>query len=113
MRSADVDVQPSNSKYDVSCSPTNFGGAVAANFSFARAWFHSKPLQIEVTTEEGGHGGGDKRLLDDVFKPNCESDPLQRVADHNAGALSILTGIAANQSFATGLPVKVAGLVRF
>lgn len=73
---------------------------------------HAKPLQIEVTTEEGGHGGGDRRLLDDIFRPGGD-DPLHRAANHEDGALSILTGIAANQSFATGLPVKVADLVRF
>jgi hypothetical protein len=72
-----------------------------------------RPLQIEVTTEEGGHGGGDKRLLDDVFLPEREDDPLGRAANHTDGALSILTGIAANQAFTTGLPVKVETLVRF
>lgn len=74
---------------------------------------HAKPLEIEIPSGEGGHGGGDKRLLDDVFNPTPTSDPLHRAADHRAGAMSILTGIAANQSFATGLPVKVADLVNF
>ena len=75
---------------------------------------HSKPLQIEVTSEEGGHGGGDQRLLDDIFNPQAgDTDVLGRAADHKDGAMSILTGIAANQSFATGLPVHVGGLVRF
>lgn len=74
---------------------------------------HSKPLQIEVTTEEGGHGGGDQRLLDDIFNPNRQEDPLKRAANHVSGAMSILTGIAANRSFATGLPVQVADLVKF
>ena len=32
---------------------------------------------------------------------------------YSGGALSILTGIAANQSFATGLPVDVKTLVKF
>lgn len=74
---------------------------------------HSAPLEIEVVSEEGGHGGGDTRLLDDIFNPHPADDPLKRAADHKAGAMSILTGIAANQSFATGLPVKVAELVQF
>jgi hypothetical protein len=38
---------------------------------------------------------------------------LGRAADHLAGAMSILTGIAPNQSFATGLAVRVSDLVRF
>ena len=54
-------------------------------------------------TQEKGHGGGDNRLLDDLFIGVSE-DPLCRAADHHAGAASILTGIAANRSFATGQP---------
>jgi hypothetical protein len=72
-----------------------------------------KPRRVEIeNTSEGGHGGGDKRLLDDVFVGD-QDDPLGRAADHIDGAMSILTGIAANQSFATGLPVQVSNLVRF
>ena len=40
-------------------------------------------------------------------------DPLMRAADHIQGAQSILTGIAANKSFATGAPVEAQGLVDF
>jgi len=72
-----------------------------------------KVRQIEFpATNEGGHGGGDKRLLDDVFKGGGD-DPLGRAAGHVDGAMSILTGIAANQSMASGLPVNVDSLVRF
>ncbi len=72
-----------------------------------------KPLRFEIDGgSEGGHGGGDKRLLDDVFIGG-QPDPLARAADHVDGAMSILTGIAANQSFVTGQPVPVASLVRF
>ncbi len=60
---------------------------------------------------EGGHGGGDKRLLDDIFLPNPEADPLERAANHVGGCQSILTGIAANKSFQTGLPVRVSTLL--
>jgi predicted dehydrogenase len=70
-----------------------------------------KPMKVEVETASGGHGGGDKRLLDDVFIGG-QADPLGRAADHIDGCRSILTGIAANRSFATGLPVAVDGLVR-
>jgi predicted dehydrogenase len=72
-----------------------------------------KPLRVELESgSEGGHGGGDKRMLDAIFIGG-ENDPLGRAADHVAGAMSILTGVAANTSFATGLPVQVPGLVRF
>ncbi len=71
-----------------------------------------KPLEIDVETGEGGHGGGDARLLQDVFL-GADNDPLGRAANHVDGAMSILTGIAANQSFATGLPVQIDSLLRF
>ena len=72
-----------------------------------------RPVEVQMlNTTESGHGGGDKRMLDDVFIGGGE-DPLGRAANHVAGAMSILTGIAANRSFATGLPVYVPDLVRF
>jgi predicted dehydrogenase len=71
-----------------------------------------RPVQVELPDgSEGGHGGGDTRMLDDIFI-GAQADPLGRAADHVAGALSILTGIAANRSFNTGLPVRVTDLVR-
>jgi len=60
----------------------------------------------------GGHGGGDVRLLNDVFL-GAKDDPLGHAAGHVDGARSILIGIAANKSMVTGLPVKVEELVKF
>jgi predicted dehydrogenase len=70
------------------------------------------PVEIEVEDGEGGHGGGDPVLLNDLFGAPVE-DPFHRAANHIDGARSILTGIAANRSIRTGLPVKVADLVKF
>ncbi|MBT3271837.1 MAG: gfo/Idh/MocA family oxidoreductase, partial [Spirochaetales bacterium] len=56
------------------------------------------------------HGGGDIRLLRDLFVGD-QHDPLKRAADHRAGAASILTGIAANRSFETRQVVTVKDLV--
>ena len=67
--------------------------------------------EIEVWSGEGGHGGGDKLLLDSLFLPNPPTDSYMRMADHRGGAYSILTGIAANQSMETGQMVRVADLV--
>ncbi len=69
-----------------------------------------KPVEVPVEMAKGGHGGGDVRLLEDLFG-NPGPDPLARAADHMAGARSILTGIAANRSMATGQPVRVRDLV--
>jgi predicted dehydrogenase len=67
-----------------------------------------------VAIEEGvgGHGGGDIVMLNDIFGTPHE-DIFNRAASHEDGALSILTGIAANKSFATGLPVSIDELVQF
>jgi predicted dehydrogenase len=71
-----------------------------------------KPQVIEYEQgDKGGHGGGDIRLLRDVFV-GVEDNSLGHAAGYVDGAKSILTGIAANQSFRTGLPVDVASLVK-
>ena len=62
-------------------------------------------------TGAGGHGGGDHPLLEDVFGTNPPDDKYKRAADHRSGAYSILTGVAANNSMATGQPVRIADLV--
>ncbi|MGG1877099.1 Gfo/Idh/MocA family oxidoreductase [Paenibacillus cisolokensis] len=70
------------------------------------------PYEVQVEEKEGGHGGGDPVLLNDLFG-EPEPDPFERAADHIDGARSILTGIAANRAIATGLPVHIDSLVRF
>ena len=72
----------------------------------------SRPYDATPPLAAGEHGGGDALLLEDIFGAAPPADPLGRRADHLAGARSILTGIAANQAFATGLPVRVDDLVR-
>ena len=70
-----------------------------------------KPYPVEPPAAIGGHGGDDAPLCADIFG-DPQPDPYHRAADHLAGARSILTGIAANLSFATGQPVLVDDLVR-
>lgn len=70
------------------------------------------PYEVQVEEGAGGHGGGDPVLLNDIFGVPVE-DRFRRAANHVDGAKSILTGIAANQSIRTGLPVKVESLVKF
>lgn len=72
----------------------------------------SRPYSVEMEEGKGGHGGGDPVLLNDLFgEPTY--DPLHRAASHVDGAMSILTGIAANKSMATGMPVNISDLVTF
>jgi hypothetical protein len=70
-----------------------------------------KPVSVPIEMGAGGHGGGDVRLLEDLFGDR-KPDPLGRAADHIDGAMSIMTGICANRSFASGLPVRVDDLLR-
>lgn len=70
-----------------------------------------KPQLIEVEEGKGGHGGGDDRMLDDIFLGK-QDDPLNRSAGFEDGVKSIICGIAANQSFKTGLPVSIDDLTK-
>lgn len=70
------------------------------------------PYNVPIEEREGGHGGGDPILLNDLFG-EPELDPFNRAASHIDGAMSILTGIAANKSMRTGLPVNIKDLVEF
>ena len=62
--------------------------------------------EVEIPKAEGGHGGGDPVLLNDLFG-TPDPDPLKRAASHVDGVTSIMTGICANKSIASGLPVRV------
>ncbi|MDK1046347.1 MAG: Gfo/Idh/MocA family oxidoreductase, partial [Anaerolineales bacterium] len=67
---------------------------------------------VDVWTGEGGHGGGDRLLLDDLFLPERPNDKYLRAADQRSGTYSILTGVAANRSFVTNERVVIADLVQ-
>jgi predicted dehydrogenase len=60
---------------------------------------------------QGGHGGGDSVMLDDLFLPEKRSDPYLRASDQRSGAYSILIGAAANHSFKNGREIRIADLV--
>ena len=70
----------------------------------------SEGYEVEIPTGVGGHGGGDPVLLEDIFGKPVE-DPLKRAASHVDGVASIMTGISANKSINTGMPVKVDELL--
>lgn len=59
------------------------------------------PQKIDVWEGVGTHGGADPIMLGYLFDPaGMEKDKYGRASDQVAGAWSILTGIAANQSIA-------------
>ncbi len=62
---------------------------------------------IKVHHGGGGHGGGDVRLKDKIFKDPDMEDPYKQAAGTRDGAMSILVGIAARNSIESGKPVKI------
>jgi predicted dehydrogenase len=94
----------------VSAGPDSAGrGEGRTTLTLRRHW--EKPQVLEVDGGEGaGHGGGDERMLADIFGPPSE-DPLGRVAGPVDGAWAMLTGAAANQSFGTGQAVVPSDLL--
>lgn len=72
----------------------------------------AEPYVVDVTKGEGGHGGGDPVLLEDVLVGNKE-DTLKRAAYLRAGGNAVLVGVGANHSMRTGLPIKVQELVKW
>jgi predicted dehydrogenase len=66
--------------------------------------------EVEVPAGEGGHGGADPVMLEQLFSPNLPDDPFNRAASHIDGAASILTGIAANESLRTQKPIMIEDL---
>jgi predicted dehydrogenase len=89
-------------------------GELVTEGTWTRVYPHwQSPYEVELWTGTGGHGGGDPIMLADIFDPdNQEPDKLMRAADQRSGAYSILTGIAANHSMATGRPIRIDELVQ-
>ncbi len=73
---------------------------------------YSPSYDVPVWTSTGGHGGGDSRILEDLFSASPPPDPYMRAADQRGGAYSILTGIAANHSMRTHKLIRIDDLVQ-
>ena len=65
---------------------------------------------IRIDHGGGGHGGGDTRLKDRLFKDPDLPDPYRQAAGARDGAMSILVGVAARTSVKTGEPVRISSL---
>ncbi len=70
-----------------------------------------EPYIIDVPKMDGGHGGADPLLQEQLFAANPPVDPDKRHAGHGQGAASLLLGAAANLSFASGQPVSISKLL--
>ncbi len=77
-----------------------------------RVFPHFKPAyDVSVRAGEGGHGGGDVLLQEQIFAAHPPTDPFGRSAGHEQGAASILVGIAGNESMASGREIAIGDLV--
>jgi predicted dehydrogenase len=68
-------------------------------------------VTYDIPKAAGAHGGSDERLLDRLFGEQPAPDPLGHMASSREGALSLLIGVAANRSIATGEPVVIDDLL--
>lgn len=68
-------------------------------------------VEIPVPKMEGGHLGADPQLRASLFSPGSEPDPLGRCAGWQQGMVSVLIGLAANESIATGATVPLEQIV--
>lgn len=73
-----------------------------------KLWEDFETVMVEM--EKSGHGGGDKRLQDKMFRSADSEDPFGRTAGSRDGAMSVLIGIAARKSIESGSAVKIKDL---
>ena len=73
-----------------------------------KLWSEYETVQVEM--ERAGHGGGDKRLHDQLFQHPEKKDPYNRAAGLRDGAMSVLIGVAARKSIESGQPVRIEDL---
>jgi len=74
--------------------------------------FH-RPEELEIPAAAGGHGGGDRVMLEQIFRQTPPVDPFGRAATYRDGAASIAVGICANESIRTGKAVRCEEMIQF
>jgi predicted dehydrogenase len=75
---------------------------------YHKLWNKQETVNVEYS--RGGHGGGDVRLHDQIFKHPEKSDIHKHMAGTRDGAMSVLIGVAARNSIEKGEPVRVGTL---
>ncbi|WP_270889010.1 Gfo/Idh/MocA family protein [Pedococcus sp. 5OH_020] len=69
-----------------------------------------EPVEVAARPGVGAHGGGDARMMAELLQATDEADG--RSATFVDGVRAAMTGIAANHSIATQLPVPVGAVLR-
>ncbi|MDQ4121455.1 MAG: Gfo/Idh/MocA family oxidoreductase [Acidobacteriota bacterium] len=73
--------------------------------------FTGKREKVPMPQIKGGHSGGDNILRDVIFK-NAKVPDYLKLPSARAGAMSVLTGVAARTSIEKSRPVKISELIR-
>ena len=92
---------------DPSAVPESASRSGGQRLTLQRHWRTAEDIKIQEG--EGGHGGGDALLLNDVFRGPGE-DWLERPSTWVDGVRSVAVGMAGNESLRTGLPIAIADL---
>lgn len=69
-----------------------------------------KPQFLNEVSERGGHGGGDRRLHDKIFKNSGADDPLKHSAGIRDGVMSVLVDLAARKRIKKNATIKISSL---
>ncbi|GAA4968360.1 putative dehydrogenase [Nonomuraea thailandensis] len=96
---------PPHAAVDPSAASKEHATGSSERLLLRRHW--SEPEEVPIESGAGGHGGGDRLLLNDVFRGPGD-DPLARQAGYRDGIRSVLTGHAATVSARSGAPVRLA-----
>jgi predicted dehydrogenase len=86
-------------------------GAIEYDEIFWMENFAKKHEIIKVRATKGGHGGGDTRLQDKIFKTPNMADPYKHAAGSRDGVMAAIIGIAARKSIEEKRPVKIEELI--
>ncbi|MBR2873941.1 MAG: hypothetical protein IKB99_10635, partial [Lentisphaeria bacterium] len=81
--------------------------AYASNIILCR-YGHGAPEEVPVIAEPGAHGGGDKRIFDDLFSDN----PPENLPALEEGIQAVIVGAAVNESLKTHSEVDVQSLLK-
>jgi predicted dehydrogenase len=77
---------------------------------FVQKNFERDYEMIKVEASRGGHGGGDSRLQDKIFRDPNMADPYKHAAGSRDGVMSAIIGIAARKSIEENRIVKIEEL---
>ncbi|GAA2357442.1 Gfo/Idh/MocA family oxidoreductase [Nonomuraea africana] len=96
---------PAHAAIDPSAAAKEHAAGSWERLTLHQHWQQTREIPIE--RGEGGHGGGDRLLLNDVFR-GPDDDPLARQAGYVDGIRSVMVGAAANESIRSGRAIQLA-----